>query len=96
MYPELVVRDTDGKLQSVRYLEFTALLLNELQVQAREIKKLRQQNDKLGQQNTTLWAQLAQAHAQGAAFNQRLATLEQMVQSRNAGPRLAAAGALAR
>ena len=31
VYPELVTRGTDGKLQSVRYLEFTALLLNELQ-----------------------------------------------------------------
>jgi hypothetical protein len=31
VYPELVTRGPDGKVQSVRYLEFTALLPNELQ-----------------------------------------------------------------
>lgn len=33
VYPELVTRGRDGQLQSVRYQEFTALLLNELQKQ---------------------------------------------------------------
>jgi hypothetical protein len=33
VYPNLVAYRPDGKLQSVRYLEFTALLLNELQRQ---------------------------------------------------------------
>jgi Chaperone of endosialidase len=31
VYPEMVIRGTDGKVEGVRYLEFTALLLNELQ-----------------------------------------------------------------
>ena len=31
IYPELVTGDNDGKLQSVRYIELTSLLLNELQ-----------------------------------------------------------------
>jgi len=30
VYPELVVHGTDGKVQSVRYLEFTALLLKRI------------------------------------------------------------------
>jgi hypothetical protein len=42
VYPELVVHGTDGKVMSVRYLEFTALLLNELQTQARETQELAQ------------------------------------------------------
>ena len=39
VYPELVVHGTDGKVMSVRYLEFTALLLNELQKQNNELQK---------------------------------------------------------
>jgi hypothetical protein len=51
VYPELVTYGPDGKVQSVRYLELTAMLLNELQKQStmlaaqqREIEALRQQN----------------------------------------------------
>jgi hypothetical protein len=40
VYPELVLHGTDGKVEGVRYLEFTALLLNELQKQANEIREL--------------------------------------------------------
>lgn len=36
MYPELVSYGPDGKPQTVRYLELTAMLLNELQKQAKE------------------------------------------------------------
>jgi hypothetical protein len=38
VYPELVTHGMDGKVQSVRYLEFTALLLNELQKQANQLQ----------------------------------------------------------
>jgi trimeric autotransporter adhesin len=44
VYPALVTRGPDGKVQSVRYLELTALLLNQLQKQQREIDALKQQN----------------------------------------------------
>jgi hypothetical protein len=42
VYPELVTRGADGKVQSVRYQEFTALLLNELQKQTKQARKLAQ------------------------------------------------------
>jgi hypothetical protein len=36
VYPELIVRDADGKVESVQYWMLTAMLLNEVQKQARE------------------------------------------------------------
>lgn len=50
VYPELVIRDTGGKLMSVRYLEFTALLLNELQKQAMRTERLAQLAEKKDRQ----------------------------------------------
>jgi hypothetical protein len=41
VYPELVVRDTAGAVQTVSYHILPALLLNELQRQQREIAELR-------------------------------------------------------
>jgi hypothetical protein len=37
VYPELVVKGTDGKPQTVAYHLLPAMLLNELQTQAREL-----------------------------------------------------------
>jgi hypothetical protein len=36
IYPELVVRDDAGKIESVRYSMLTSMLLNELQKQTRK------------------------------------------------------------
>jgi len=47
VYPELVTRGPVGKAQSVRYLELTALLLNELQKQTRENNQLSRENREL-------------------------------------------------
>jgi hypothetical protein len=70
VYPNLVTYGPDGKLQSVRYLEFTALLLNELQKQARELheqtKELQKQagqNHQLSQENRELRSEVAQVRA---------------------------------
>jgi hypothetical protein len=61
VYPELVVHGTDGKLQSVRYLEFTALLLNELQKHSNQLQKqttqLQTQTKQLRIQDNQLQAQ---------------------------------------
>src|SRR5262249_48413327 len=46
VYPELVVRDTEGRVESVRYSMLTSMLLNELQKQDR---KNRQQAEKVAQ-----------------------------------------------
>jgi hypothetical protein len=65
VYPELVTRDTDGKLQSVRYLEFTALLLKELQ----------KQDNQLQTQSNQLQTQVRETQE----LAQRLATKEQQL-----------------
>jgi len=66
-YPELVVRGTDGKVEGVRYLEFTALLLNELQKQAKETQQL---VDALKQKDASI-----------NALSERLTALERQVQT---------------
>jgi Chaperone of endosialidase len=79
VYPELVTRGTDGKVQSVRYLELTELLLNELQKQAKETRQ------RLGAKDRQLAAQqreidmLKQQNASLNALGERLAALEQQV-----------------
>ena len=44
VYPELVGRDSDGQIVTVKYHELIPMLLNELQEQHREIQKLQEQN----------------------------------------------------
>jgi hypothetical protein len=46
IYPDLVVRDRDGKIQTVQYQKLTPMLLNELQKQAEQIRTL---EDRLAQ-----------------------------------------------
>ena len=43
VYPELVTRDADGRIEGVRYEELTPLLLNEIQQQQQEMATLRAQ-----------------------------------------------------
>jgi hypothetical protein len=43
VYPELVIRDETGRIQGVRYEELAPMLLNEVQKQAREIRKLKEE-----------------------------------------------------
>jgi hypothetical protein len=50
VYPELTIRGTDGKVEGVRYLEFTTLLLKELQKQAKETRDLTQRLEKKDRQ----------------------------------------------
>jgi len=65
MYPELVTRDTDGKLQSVRYLEITALLLNELQKQTTKVAVQQHEIDALSERLAALEQQARAATPQG-------------------------------
>jgi hypothetical protein len=46
-YPELVNYDTDGKVISVRYYELVPMLLNEAQLQAKQIQDQTDQNRRL-------------------------------------------------
>ena len=84
VYPNLVTYGPDGKLQSVRYLEFTALLLNELQKQASQVQELAQRlkmkDQQLAAQQREIDA-LKQTDASINALNERLAALEQQVRT---------------
>ena len=71
MYPELVTRDTDGKLQSVRYLEFTALLLNELQKQTKQLQTQASRTRELAQRLETKDGQLAALQREIDALKQQ-------------------------
>ena len=91
VYPELVTRGTDGKVLSVRYLEFTALLLNELQEQHTELQKQTEKTQELTQRLETKDQQLAaqqreidalkQQNASINMLSQRLAALEQQIRT---------------
>jgi Chaperone of endosialidase len=70
VYPELVTRGPDGKVQSVRYLEFTALLLNELQKQGNQIAAQQREIKALKQKDASI-----------NALSERLAALEQQVRT---------------
>jgi small-conductance mechanosensitive channel len=47
IYPALVTRRSDGRVESVQYHELIAMLLNELQRQQRELGELKAQNGAL-------------------------------------------------
>ena len=84
VYPELVTRGTDGKVQSVRYWEFTAMLLNELQKQAMETRqRLEVKDQQIAAQQREIDA-LKQKDASINALGERLAALE--LQIRTATP----------
>jgi hypothetical protein len=80
VYPELMTRRTDGKVQSVRYLEFTALLLNELQ---KVNHRLEEKDAQTAAQQREIDA-LKQQNASINALSERLTALEQ--QARTATP----------
>jgi hypothetical protein len=81
VYPELVTYGTDGTVQSVRYLEFTALLLNQLQKQAAQ---LRSKDVELANQRRRIEA-LEQKQTRLDALSGRVAALERLTQTGRPG-----------
>jgi hypothetical protein len=69
VYPELVTRNAQGEVESVRYQELTPMLLNELQHQQREVIALKAQNARLR-------AAMEQQQLQNTALETRLERLE--------------------
>ena len=65
-----MTRGLDGKVQSVRYLELTALLLNELQKQTAKVAAQQREIDGLKQKDASL-----------NVLSERLAALEQQVRT---------------
>jgi hypothetical protein len=60
VYPELVTKGADGKVESVQYHELIPMLLNEVQHQQQEIAELKAQNEEQREQNADLMARLEQ------------------------------------
>jgi len=77
VYPELVTKGADGKVESVQYHELVPMLLNEVQHQQQELGELKARNARLQaalvQQNAALAARLERLEA-GAARAATLAT----------------------
>lgn len=78
VYPELVIRDTDGVIQGVRYEELAPMLLNELQRQAAQIKALQAQADEQAQRALSAQRLLAELKA----LKQELRSAHAMVAQR--------------
>jgi endosialidase-like protein len=70
VYPNLVTYGPDGKVQSVRYLEFIALLLNELQKQDHQLAAQQREIDALKHKDASI-----------NALSERLTALERQVQT---------------
>jgi hypothetical protein len=73
VYPELVTYGANGKVETVRYLELTSMLLNELQKQTRQnqrqaaqIQHLTEQGEQQVAQNRRLSARIEQQAEQMA------------------------------
>ena len=76
VYPELVTRDANGEVESVRYQELTPMLLNELQHQQRQLAVQTQELAALKAQNARLRAAVVQQQERDAALAARLERLE--------------------
>jgi len=76
VYPELVVRGADGKVESVRYHELAPMLLNELQAQARTVSELTAQNETLRAALRSLEAREQERGLHDAAVMERIDRLE--------------------
>ncbi len=89
VYPELVVRDADGKVESVSYWKLTSMLLNEVQKQTKENQRRAEQigiltaqaerkDDQIASQQKQIDA-LKKKNAQIDALAERMNILEQQV-----------------
>jgi hypothetical protein len=76
VYPELVTRGANGKVESVRYQELIPMLLNEQQQQQRKLVVQAQQLTELQAQNARLQVAIQQQQERDAALAARLERLE--------------------
>jgi hypothetical protein len=84
VYPDLVVKDKDGRIQTVQYQKLTPMLLNEVQKQHAEVQKL---HDELDQQHLEAKRQNQFAQQQDETIRQlqsRLAALEALLPDKGA------------
>jgi division protein CdvB (Snf7/Vps24/ESCRT-III family) len=71
VYPELVIRDENGRIDGVRYDELAPMLLNEVQKQAAEIRDLKRQVAKVNDLEQRLDAVLQQLKSNDQLVAQR-------------------------
>ena len=71
VFPELVIRDAQGKIQGVRYDELAPMLLDQVQRQSAENRQLQQQMFLLKRQNEAILAALSQLQSDDARVVQR-------------------------
>jgi len=82
VYPDLVIKGADGKVESVQYHELIPMLLNEVQHQQQALEAQAQQLAQLKAQNARLQAALME---QNAALAARLERLEAAARNSDAG-----------
>jgi hypothetical protein len=75
IYPDLVVRDKDGKIETVQYQKLTPMLLNEVQ---KEHEQVERQAQTIRQQAETIRRQAEQLRT----HEDRLAALERLLKNR--------------
>jgi hypothetical protein len=63
VYPDLVVKGKDGRIQTVQYQKLTPMLLNEVEKQAQQIGRLAEQNGQQAEQIRSLEDRLAAIEA---------------------------------
>jgi hypothetical protein len=84
VYPELVIRGTNGEVESVRYHGLIPMLLNELQHQQGQVGAQAQELSVLKAENEQLRAMVAQRQERDEAVAVRLERLEEAAAAREA------------
>jgi hypothetical protein len=77
VYPELVTKGADGKVESVQYHELIPMLLNEVQRQQQEVIALKAQNERFQALVEQMQQRDEEQREQNAALAARLERLEQ-------------------
>jgi hypothetical protein len=91
VYPDLVSHDADGKVVSVYYHELVPMLLNEVQKQAQQIRRL---NAKIAQdqaERASFDKRLSAERAEQVSFEERLSSIEHNLAARDHSHTLTAA-----
>ena len=71
VYPELVIRDSAGRIEGVRYDELAPMLLNEAQKQQTKLQSLEEEVAQLKKMNETMQAAIAQMRSKDQLVAER-------------------------
>ena len=82
MNPDLVARDADGKIYTVRYEAVNAMLLNEF---LKEHKKVEEQSREINEQKTTITQLESTITEQQESFDSKLAEHEKQIRALASG-----------